>query len=74
VARLELSSLPNTFFSQEEPTPVVLVEKPADVSAKAENQQPATQTKKEPEKEQPKKEGKGFMARLKGLFGSIFHR
>ena len=74
VARLELSSLPNTFFSQEEPAPVVLAGKPAEVSAKTENQQPATTTKKEPEKEQPQKQGKGFMARLKGLFGSMFHR
>jgi hypothetical protein len=73
-ARLELSSLPNTFFPQEEPAPVVLVEKPADVSAPEKSQPSATQAKKEQEKEQPKKQGQGFMARLKGFFGSLFHR
>jgi hypothetical protein len=73
VARLELSSLPNTFFSQEEPAPVVLVEKPAEVSAQKETQKPAAQTNKDQDKEQPKQD-KGFMARLRGFFGSLFHR
>lgn len=74
VARLQLSSLPNTVFLQDEPEPVVLVEKQADVSAQDSGQKPDGQTKKEKEKEEPKKESKGFMARLKGLFGSLFHR
>jgi hypothetical protein len=71
VARLQLSSLPNTVLLQGEPEPVVLVEKPADVSAV---QTQKEKEKEEKEKEQPKKESKGFMARLKGIFGSLFHR
>jgi hypothetical protein len=74
VARLQLSSLPNTVFVQDEPEPVVLIEKPAEVSAQDNGQKSAGQTKKEKEREQPKKESKGFMARLKGFFGSLFHR
>jgi hypothetical protein len=74
VARLQLSSLPNTVFVQDEPEPVVLIEKPAEVSAQDSSQKPDAQTNQEKEKEQPKKESKGFMARLKGFFGSLFHR
>ena len=73
VAHLQLSSLPNAVFLQDEPEPIVLVEKPADVSAQNNGQKPDGQ-KKEKEKEEPKKESKGFMARLKGFFGSLFHR
>jgi len=68
VGRLQLSSLPNTFFAQEEPEPVVLVEKRADVSAQESSEKPAVPAKKE------KEQHKGFMARLKGFFGSLFHR
>jgi hypothetical protein len=69
VARLQFSSLPNVFFLQEDPQPVVLVEKPAEVSAKESKKEPVPQ-----KKEEPKKESKGFMARIKGFFGSLFHR
>src|SRR5262249_24648689 len=68
VARLQLSSLPNTFFAQDEPDPAVLQEKRADVSAPENSQKPAAPAKKE------KQQSKGFMARLKGFFGSLFHR
>ena len=68
VAHIQFSSLPNVFFLQEEVIPVVLIEKPADVSIKEEEK-----PKPGPAKE-PKKEKKGFMARIKGFFGSIFHR
>jgi hypothetical protein len=69
VARLQFSSLPNVFFLQEEPQPTVLVEKPAEVSAQESKKESAPQ-----KKEEPKKESKGFMARIKGFFGSLFHR
>lgn len=67
VARIEFSSLPNVYFLQEEVVPVVLMEKPAEVSVKDEK------PKAVPE-QQAKKEKKGFMTRVKGFFGSIFHR
>ena len=68
VARIEVSSLPNVYFVQEEAVPVVLVQKPAEVSAKAEDQPKVAQGP------QAKKAKKGFAARVKGFFGSIFHR
>jgi hypothetical protein len=68
VAHIQFSSLPNVFFPQEEVVPVVLIEKPAEVSSKEEEK-----PKPGPVQES-KKEKKGFMARLKGFFGSIFHR
>jgi hypothetical protein len=68
VAHIQFSSLPNVFFLQEEVIPVVLIEKPADVSIKQEEK-----SKTGPPQES-KKEKKGFMARIKGFFGSIFHR
>jgi hypothetical protein len=52
---------------QEKVDPVVLTEKPPEVSLKTEAATP------KPE-EQPKKEKKGFMGRVKGFFGSLFHR
>jgi hypothetical protein len=67
VAKLQVSSLPNVFFVQEKVDPVVLTEKPPEVSLKTEAATP------KPE-EQPKKEKKGFMGRVKGFFGSLFHR
>jgi hypothetical protein len=71
VARLQFSSLPNAFFAQDEPTLVVLSERPADVSAAETKKEPASSPR---ETEQPKKEEKGFLARMKGFFRSLFHR
>ncbi len=67
VAKLQFSSLPNVYFVQEKVDPVVLTEKPHEVSLKAQ-----VETPKPPE--QPKKEKKGFFGRVKGFFGSLFHR
>ncbi|MBZ5508264.1 MAG: hypothetical protein LAO78_22625 [Acidobacteriia bacterium] len=67
VAKVQFSSLPNVYFVQEKVDPVVLIEKQPEVSLKAEAQPP------KPE-EKPKKEKKGFMGRVKGFFGSLFHR
>jgi len=67
VAKIKVSTLPNVFFVQEQVDPVVLTQKPAEVSVKAEVVQPKPA-------ENPKKEKKGFMGRVKGFFGSLFHR
>ena len=67
VARLQVSTLPNVFFVQEQVDPVVLKEKPPEVSLKAEAQQPRPVEKLKMEK-------KGFLGRIKGFLGSIFHR
>jgi hypothetical protein len=67
VARIQFSSLPNVYFVQEEAPTVVLIEKPAEVSMKEDKPKAAPEP-------QAKKEKKGFMARVKGFFGSIFHR
>ena len=72
VAKVQFSTLPNVYFAQERVDPVVLiqkppVQKPAEVSVKASSEPP------KPE-ENPKKEKKGFFGRVKGFFGSIFHR
>ena len=67
VAKVQFSSLPNVYFVQERVDPVVLTEKPPEVSLKAEASAP------KPE-EKPKKEKKGFMGRIKGFFGALFHR
>jgi len=67
IARIEFSSLPNVYFAQDEAPTVVLIEKPAEVSMKQEKPKPLPES-------QAKKENKGFMARVKGFFGSIFHR
>ena len=66
-ARLQFSSLPNVYFVQEKVDPIVLTEKPPQVSSTAEAQAP------KPE-EKPKKEKRGFFGRIKGFFGSLFHR
>jgi len=66
VARIEFSSLPNVFFLQEEAVPVVLVERAAEVSAREE---PASRPA-----QRSKTEKKGLLGRIKGLFGSVFHR
>ena len=67
VAKVQFSSLPNVYFVQERVDPVVLVEKQPEVSPKA-----MVETSKPEEK--PQKEKKGFMGRVKGFFGSLFHR
>jgi len=67
VAKVQFSTLPNVYFVQEKVDPVVLIEKRPEVSLKV-SAQPAIP----PEK--PRKEKKGFMGRVKGFFGSIFHR
>jgi len=67
VAKLQVSTLPNVFFVQEQVDPVVLMEKPPEVSSQA----PPVEAQPV---EKPKKEKKGFMGRVKGFFGSLFHR
>ncbi|MGC2696851.1 MAG: hypothetical protein WA738_13785 [Candidatus Angelobacter sp.] len=67
VAKLQVSSLPNVYFVQEEVDPIVLTEKMPEVSQRA-GPEPALPTEK------PKKEKKGFFGRVKGFFGSMFHR
>jgi hypothetical protein len=67
VAKVQFSTLPNVYFVQEKVDPVVLVEKQPEVSPKA-----VAETSKPEEK--PRKEKKGFMGRVKGFFGSLFHR
>jgi hypothetical protein len=67
VAKVQFSTLPNVYFMQEKVDPVVLVEKQPEVSPKA-----TVETSKSEEK--PRKEKKGFMGRVKGFFGSLFHR
>lgn len=65
VARINFSSLPNVYFVQQKVDPVVLIEKQPEVSVKTEAPLPV---------EKPKKEKKGFLGRIKGFFGSLFHR
>ena len=67
VAKVQFSSLPNVYFVQERVDPVVLVEKQPEVSLKA-------QVDASKPEEKPKKEKRGFMGRVKGFFGSLFHR
>jgi hypothetical protein len=67
VAKVQFSSLPNVYFVQEKVDPVVLVEKQPEVSLKA-------KTDASKPEEKPRKEKKGFMGRVKGFFGSLFHR
>jgi len=61
VARVDFSSLPNVFFLQEQVQPDVLKEDKGNVSQK-------------PDKPAKVKEKKGFLGRLKGFFGSLFHK
>jgi hypothetical protein len=72
-ARLNVSLLPNIFFTQEDDEPAILVEKPAEVSVKSKTPEPVPKTGAN-EKDASKKEKKGFLARLKGFFGAMFHR
>jgi len=67
VAKLQISALPNVFFVQEQVDPLVLMEKPPEVSPKTEKESPKPV-------EKPQKEKKGFMGKIKGFFGSLFHR
>jgi hypothetical protein len=67
LAKVQFSTLPNVYFVQEKVDPIVLVEKQPEVSPK-----PVAETSKPEEK--PQKEKKGFMGRMKGFFGSLFHR
>jgi len=67
VAKIRLSTLPNVVFVQEHVDPIVLPFKPAEVSSKPPAQTPTAAVA-------PKKEKKGFLGRMKGFFGSIFHR
>lgn len=67
VAKVQFSSLPNVYFVQEKVDPVVLEEKPPEVSLKAEAEAPKPEVK-------PKKGKKGFLGRVKGFFGSLFRR
>jgi hypothetical protein len=64
VANLEFSALPNVFFAQDEPDPVVLSVKPLEPPAQESKPQPTPALKKEK---------KGFGARVKDFFASIFH-
>lgn len=66
VAKIEFSALPNVFFVQDEVDPVVLSVKPPETPVKEVKQEPNPAAKEE------KKERKGFLARVKGFFGSIF--
>lgn len=72
VAKLSIASLPNVFFVQESVEPIVLQEKPAAVSVREET--PAPMAAASPEKAPQKKEKKGFLGKLKGLFGGLFGR
>jgi hypothetical protein len=74
VAKLRFSSLPNVVFVQEDVAPTVLVEEPAEVSAKEKNPASAPGSESKNTKDEAKKEKKGFMGRVKGFFGSIFRR
>ena len=67
VAKVQFSSLPNVYFVQEKVDPVVLVEKQPEVSLQASTEPPKAE-------EKPKKDKQGFMGRVKGFFGSLFHR
>jgi hypothetical protein len=69
VAKVEFSSLPNMFFVQEEPDPIVLVVRPPELPAQEAKPSlaPAAAARKERE------EKKGFLAHLKGFFSSLFH-
>lgn len=68
VAKVQFSALPNVYFVQEKVDPIVLVEKQQPVVSPT----PVAETSKLEEK--PQKEKKGFMGRMKGFFGSLFHR
>jgi hypothetical protein len=72
VAKLSISSLPNVFFVQDTVEPIVQQEQPAVVSVREEA--PAPVAAPSPEKAAQKREKKGFLGKLKGLFGGLFGR
>jgi hypothetical protein len=67
VAKIQVSTLPNVIFVQEQVDPVVLPEKKAAVSPQAQAEPPRSA-------EKPKKEKRGFWGGIRSFFGSIFHR
>jgi hypothetical protein len=67
IAKVEFSSLPNMFFAQEEPDPIVLAVRPS--QAPAPEAKPSAAPPAVPKKEREKK---GFLARMKGFFSSLF--
>lgn len=71
VAKLNLASLPNVYFLQEKVDPIVLLEKPTQVSVRAEPAAPIPANQAE---KKEKKEKKGFFSRIGGFFGGMFHR
>ena len=71
VAKVQLSTLPNVFFVQETVDPVVLQEKPAQVSVREE---PPAQVQASSPSPPAKKAKKVFFGKLKGLFSGMFHR
>jgi hypothetical protein len=56
VARVEFSSLPNVYFAQETVDPVVLVEKPAEVSKKEAKPAPSPEARQEAKGKEAKKD------------------
>ncbi len=66
-ARIQVSTLPNVIFVQERADPIVLAVKPAKVSSQAQAPPAKPVTP-------PKQEKKGFLGKIKGFFGSMFHR
>ncbi|MGH9565110.1 MAG: hypothetical protein ACRD4I_03915, partial [Candidatus Angelobacter sp.] len=68
VAKVNFSSLPNELFPQEKVDPIVLVQKPTSVSLVEAPQAATTPAAKKAKKK------KGFLGRVKGFLGSIFHR
>jgi len=71
VAKVQLSTLPNVFFVQETVDPIVLPEKPAQVSVREE---PPAQVQASSPPPPAKKPKKGLLGKLKGIFSGIFHR
>ncbi len=68
VAKVEFSSLPNMLFVQEEPDPIILAVRSPELPAQEAKPTPAPAAA--PRKEREKK---GLLARIKGLFSSLFH-
>ncbi|HEX7285120.1 MAG TPA: hypothetical protein VF532_03010 [Candidatus Angelobacter sp.] len=69
VARINFSTLPNVLFLQDKANPVVLLEKPPEVSSAKKKDEPQAEVRPAGQK----RESKGFLGKLKGFFGSLFH-
>jgi hypothetical protein len=69
MAKINFSALPNVAFVQETVDPAVLTTSTPEVSVKAAREEPKPV---QPSKES--KEKKGFLGRVKGFFGGLFHR